>query len=291
MKHFISVFLILSLFFIQTLTISSQPTLCEQFSSPTFPPTGWTNSNATYCYWSSYSGFGVGTGSAVYDYWNAPAGTTVNLTTMTFAPTGAADTLAVDMYYCTAVFTGDSLDIFASTNAGTSFSVIVRLGGPTLSTTTNCPGGGVNPSGWAKRKYVLPPGTNKINFHGYSNFGDNLHIDSICIASVLVGLEHNKNLVPKKYYILQNYPNPFNPSTQISFGLPKSGNVKLVVYDILGREVKTLVNEYRTAGTYNIAFDASSLASGVYFYKIEASAPGSKPGTSFVQTKKMLLVK
>ncbi len=91
------------------------------------------------------------------------------------------------------------------------------------------------------------------------------------------------DFVPKTYSLSQNYPNPFNPSTQIQFGLPKSGNVKLIVYDILGREVKTLVNEYRTAGTYQIAFDASSLASGVYFYKIEAN--------DFVQTKKMLLVK
>ncbi len=264
--------------------VPATPPLCEQFTATTFPPTGWTNSNATYCYRSTASGFGLGTGSAVYDYWNGAAGTLIDLTTLTFQSTGAADSIACDMAYNTAVFTGDSLDILASTNGGTTFSYVVRLGGPTLSTTTS----GGDPftptaSQWAKRKYVLPAGTNKLRFHGYSNFGDNCYIDSTCIVAGPSGISHNLDFVPKTYSLSQNYPNPFNPSTQIQFGLPKSGNVKLIVYDILGREVKTLVNEYRTAGTYQIAFDASSLASGVYFYKIEAN--------DFVQTKKMLLVK
>jgi len=87
----------------------------------------------------------------------------------------------------------------------------------------------------------------------------------------------------KNYSLSQNYPNPFNPTTLISFGLPKSGNVKLVVYDILGREAKILVDEFKQAGSYNIEFDASSLASGVYFYRLESGG--------YKESKKMLIIK
>jgi photosystem II stability/assembly factor-like uncharacterized protein len=99
----------------------------------------------------------------------------------------------------------------------------------------------------------------------------------------LVGVTNNNNQIPNSYSLEQNYPNPFNPTTNIKFGIPKSGLVKLVVYDILGRHVTTLVNEVKQAGSFVVNFDASSLASGVYFYKIESK--------DFVQTKKMLLIK
>jgi hypothetical protein len=89
--------------------------------------------------------------------------------------------------------------------------------------------------------------------------------------------------IPNYYSLSQNYPNPFNPSTTIKYTLPVSENVKLSVYDITGREVAVLVNEYKTSGIYEVNFDASKLASGVYFYKIQAG--------EFTATKKMLLVK
>jgi len=85
------------------------------------------------------------------------------------------------------------------------------------------------------------------------------------------------------YQLFQNYPNPFNPKTVIKFQVPSSMFVKLHVYDILGREAKTLVNEYKSSGIYEVSFDASSLASGLYFYKLTAG--------NFSQTKKMLLLK
>jgi hypothetical protein len=87
----------------------------------------------------------------------------------------------------------------------------------------------------------------------------------------------------KKFELTQNYPNPFNPTTTIQFQLPTTGLVKLTVYNILGQEIKTLVNETKEAGTHTINFDASDLNSGVYVYKIESG--------SFTQTKKMTLVK
>ncbi len=89
--------------------------------------------------------------------------------------------------------------------------------------------------------------------------------------------------IPNYYSLSQNYPNPFNPSTSIKFTMPKGDNVKLVIFDILGREVKTLVNEFRNQGVYEVNFDASSLSSGAYFYRLEAG--------EFTDTKKMLLVK
>ena len=88
---------------------------------------------------------------------------------------------------------------------------------------------------------------------------------------------------PVEYSLEQNYPNPFNPVTTIRFTIPEAGNVKLKVYDLLGQEVKILVNEYKEAGAYTINFDASNLNSGVYIYKIEAG--------SFTQTLKMTLIK
>ena len=87
----------------------------------------------------------------------------------------------------------------------------------------------------------------------------------------------------ESYRLEQNYPNPFNPTTNITYVLPKAENVSLKVYDVLGREVATLVNEVKPAGAYTVPFNASNLASGVYFYKLQSG--------SFVQTKKMMLVK
>lgn len=86
-----------------------------------------------------------------------------------------------------------------------------------------------------------------------------------------------------KFELSQNYPNPFNPSTSIKFNLPVASNVKLSVFNLLGQEVKTLVNGFKTAGSHTITFDASGLSSGIYIYKIEAN--------NFAQTRKMTLIK
>jgi hypothetical protein len=101
------------------------------------------------------------------------------------------------------------------------------------------------------------------------------------VLSPVVGVE-NEN-VPLTYDLSQNYPNPFNPSTVISYRLPVIGFVTLKVYDILGREVATLVNEEKPAGEYEVEFDGSTLTSGIYFYQLKAG--------EFIQTKKMILLK
>jgi hypothetical protein len=89
--------------------------------------------------------------------------------------------------------------------------------------------------------------------------------------------------VPKTFALEQNYPNPFNPSTAISYQLPVAGNVSLKVFDMLGKEVATLVNARQEAGAYTVNFNANNLSSGVYFYRLQAG--------NFVQTRKMMLVK
>ena len=88
---------------------------------------------------------------------------------------------------------------------------------------------------------------------------------------------------PKTYSLAQNYPNPFNPVTTISFTLPEESPVTLIMYNILGREVATLVDKRLSAGSYSFVWDASGFSSGVYFYSIKAG--------SFVETKKLLFMK
>jgi len=116
--------------------------------------------------------------------------------------------------------------------------------------------------------------------------GDTGLLKAWCITihyDLLIGNENQQTSTPSTYSLNQNYPNPFNPTTSISFALPRAEDVKLVVYDILGREVATLVNEFKQAGIYEVPFNASSFSSGVYFYRLETG--------NFTQTKKMLLVK
>jgi hypothetical protein len=91
------------------------------------------------------------------------------------------------------------------------------------------------------------------------------------------------NDIPTSFSLEQNYPNPFNPTTVIQYNLPRSTSVSLKVYNTLGQEVRTLVNGSQPAGRHTVEFDARSLASGVYLYKLEAG--------TFVATRKLLLLR
>jgi hypothetical protein len=108
------------------------------------------------------------------------------------------------------------------------------------------------------------------------------YIAGVLDGSITVGVETTQEL-PKKFQLNQNYPNPFNPTTQISYTVAKAGNVTLKVYNMLGQEVATLVNGFQAANTYNVNFNASNLASGVYIYELRAG--------SNVMSKKMVLMK
>jgi len=100
---------------------------------------------------------------------------------------------------------------------------------------------------------------------------------------IITDIEQDYQIIPAVFKLDQNYPNPFNPSTIINYQIPEEGFITLKVYDIIGKEVKTLVNENKTAGSYNIKFDASDLASGIYIYQIRAN--------NFVHSRKMMLLK
>lgn len=89
--------------------------------------------------------------------------------------------------------------------------------------------------------------------------------------------------IPSEYNLSQNYPNPFNPSTSFTYSLKQSGDVQISIYDASGKEVKSLVNGFRSAGSYVVNFDARNLASGIYYYRIITN--------DFVQTNKMVLLK
>ena len=89
--------------------------------------------------------------------------------------------------------------------------------------------------------------------------------------------------IPSRFEVYQNYPNPFNPSTKISFDLPVDSKVNVIVFDLSGKEIVTLINDVKTAGYYTLDFNASNLSSGIYFYRIIAG--------NFTATKKMTLIK
>ena len=91
------------------------------------------------------------------------------------------------------------------------------------------------------------------------------------------------SVIPASYSLSQNYPNPFNPVTKIRYDLPRAGVVRLVVYDVMGREVEMLVNERQAAGSYEAVWDGTRFASGVYFYRLTADG--------YSEPRKMLMIK
>jgi hypothetical protein len=103
------------------------------------------------------------------------------------------------------------------------------------------------------------------------------------IADIPVNVNINSLLFPSRFMLLQNYPNPFNPSTTIKYQIPELSFIILKVFDVLGNEIETLVDEEKTAGSYDVDFDAVTLPSGTYFYRLQAG--------SYIETKKMILIK
>jgi hypothetical protein len=133
----------------------------------------------------------------------------------------------------------------------------------------------------------IPAGNFEIvaNKLGYSTRAQNIQIENT-LDSVNFALNQVLavgNIIPDKYYLYQNFPNPFNPVTNIKFDISNSSFVTLKVYNVLGKTVATLLNENKSAGSYEIYFDATTLTSGVYFYKLETE--------SFAETKRMVVLK
>jgi hypothetical protein len=141
-----------------------------------------------------------------------------------------------------------------------------------------------NDEGWG---ICLPPTSGQpvdpnVWVTGYTMVGTTMDITTAMYKQP-IGIKKYSDETPKDFALSQNYPNPFNPTTNIKFAIPKSGFVKLTVTDMTGREVATLINEQLNVGSYEYTFNASNLASGVYFYKLTSG--------DFVSTKKMTLIK
>ncbi len=102
-------------------------------------------------------------------------------------------------------------------------------------------------------------------------------------VDIITGIDYSENLLPEEYHLSQNYPNPFNPSTTINFSIPSAQLVVLKVYNILGQQVKTLINKEMQAGNFKVNFKADNLSSGIYFYKLQAG--------NFSQVKKMIFLR
>jgi hypothetical protein len=131
-------------------------------------------------------------------------------------------------------------------------------------------------------------------FPGYFNIKTEIMVEgwtywaADSMQVIITGVEA-EGLQPLTYKLEQNYPNPFNPITTIKYQIPKLSFVTLKVYDVLGSEIITLVNEEKPVGSYQIEFDATILSSGIYFYRLQVYTPGR--AGSFVETKKMVLLR
>jgi len=120
------------------------------------------------------------------------------------------------------------------------------------------------------------------------DFAGNMSRFSKEVSFVITTIVDNGNF-PKDFFLSQNYPNPFNPSTTIQFGLPEASNVTLKIYDAIGREVSTLINDQLATGYHDYNWNAEGMSSGIYFYRITASSINGKQ--TFTQSKKLLLMK
>jgi hypothetical protein len=120
-----------------------------------------------------------------------------------------------------------------------------------------------------------------VNGNHLDTYGDPLLTASG--AFIITEVEKTNNETPNQFSLSQNYPNPFNPSTKIKFNIAETGFTSLKIYDLLGNEMSALVNKELQSGSYEFNFDAKGLASGIYFYRLQAG--------SFIETKKMILIK
>lgn len=254
--------------------------------------TGWNNS--AYCY-SNYYWFGTNNSRI---YYSTNSG--INWSVQSTAPEVNSLTITANVG-SSHVFTGGST-IMKSTNFGNNWSQIASLGSGNFGGFGNWGNfwwyvrsdnkiylSSNNGSAWSVQ-YTAPSGVyTNLFLTSYNMFMYAVRSDGgISKYLIMVGIHPISSEVPEKFSLYQNYPNPFNPQTKIKFDIPADGkretsNVKLIIYDLLGREVTTLVNEELRPGTYEADWDGSNYSSGVYFYKIISN--------EFTETRKMVLMK
>jgi hypothetical protein len=217
-----------------------------------------------------------------------------------FSPTGTplwtADGLAIqalgtDQPVAYTVMTRDTNVIICFSQSGPGGSNLVkaarlgRSGGYLWSGNIITPGSLVSPK-IRLNSVINSGGMSILSWQDRRNDNGGVYAQNINFDGTFgpfVGVININNSVPAEYELKQNYPNPFNPETRIRYSISNAGNVKMVIYDVLGSTVMTLLNEEQNAGTYEIAVNASLLSSGIYFYKIETNG--------FTDTKRMVLIK
>ncbi|MBK7259334.1 MAG: T9SS type A sorting domain-containing protein [Ignavibacteriae bacterium] len=147
--------------------------------------------------------------------------------------------------------------------------------------------------------YFSPDTPDSVWFEVVLQYGldDTLHlgttyvIDDLAFEGSATGVEHSQEK-PSNFALEQNYPNPFNPETAIRYDLPEASTVRLLVFNPLGQEVATLVNEQEPAGSYQVKFNASTVPSGMYFYRLEAVPLSTgEARSSFVQTRRLVVLR
>ena len=234
----------------------------------TFPPPGWSviNADSNFTFWqyiySTVNGpLFPGSRSIRINYYSyvENTGTIDILKSKVYNNVNLSDSIMFNWAYANRPGYNDRLVVKVSTDGGTSFPyTIFDKTGSALATAGSLSTG------------FVPTATQWGTF-------------AISVSSALTSIKTGENGVPVKYELSQNYPNPFNPVTQITFAIPVKGIVILKVYDILGKEISTLFNGEKQSGIHIVQFDASSLSSGIYFYKLDVNG--------FTDVKRMSLIK
>ena len=251
--------------------LSAQP--LQNFESSTFPPAGWTLEYSGSLYWSQVntaSGYGTGTGSAKFSFYNSPSGTVQSLITPTLFPSSSGDSLIFDEAYATYQTEIDSLIILVSGNNGVSYSTLAALAGGNIvgtgMVTATARTNAFTPTAvqWATKKYALPTGTNRIKFRCRSDFGNNLYIDNIK-TNVLAGSFANdigaSVIVKPKGTMTLPFPVIAPKAEFTNYGTSSQASV-LVTFKIIGPVNYTnsrLIPVFNSGATAAVTFDSTFL--------------------------------
>ncbi len=259
----------------------TQTTILEEGFENNFPPDGWTKQvlNADYTWMQgnvqdhNFSEVDPTSQNSALCPWVA-ANQNEWLITPAFNLGGGNASIEFYAGYSTQWLTGATLKLHISTNGGTNWTELW---------TADNDG---QPWDWRNKVIDITAYANKQNlklaWQYVGSDGDIVAIDGIKLVGGTTDVD-DENITITDYMLFQNYPNPFNPVTIIQYSIPKISKVTLKIYDILGCEISTLINEEKPAGFYKVNWNASSYPSGVYFYKIRAG--------SFMETRKMILLK
>lgn len=278
----------------------------ESFEAPGFPPPGWTKFNPD-----GGTGWNRQTiGTSPIPGWNggtitAPPG---GLTAVAFCTWNTGGSISNDQWLVTPQITNvglnDSLTFwvqcpgYANVTFYDSLLIMVSTTTPTIPAFTSAavlfwPAASPDTL-WSRKAFRLSdfpgvtPGSNiyiafREKVTDNINNGAAILLDLVDVSAIATSIQQISTQTPQEYNLSQNYPNPFNPATSISFDIVDKVFVSLKVYDMIGREVASLVNKELASGSYTYNFDAGKLNSGIYFYKLQAG--------NFTETKKMMLVK